>query len=474
MAQLTTAMARLHEDVSTLLRAPPRAVVSTPGWVDASVRSSQDAATSPGGMAPAPAIESPLAAHSMHDSGVLMRGLGAVMPSPPQASVLAPLLDVVAALLRAQGVPPVPKPLTRDAVHVDDVCSVLLPYALQLYHVYRDWRQFVLLVSGTPTERCLAYDEKPLLVWQRMREAVPDAVLVLKEARDLESPLQSAQRKLRAKRVEWASGTKQEMMRMRAPPLSTPWHPGMRVATARGWLSHARGAESLAAAPMRGPAASLPRQTPTYAVAIYPYESARDDEFDVQVGDTFVVLSKTKGWWTLQRDSAADGRGDVWVLDAAHAHVELWSGWAPAGCLLETSRPLAEVATMPREPASALTEAHWRAEMLQAPLPPGTVVSVGSAGMLLYDYEAPDRSVRMYAGDRLRVFKRYQHWSYCLVDGARGARGWVPSWLVSRRPQLLTPQPRSLSAGEGMRRVSQAAHGVPVLSPPSTSQSHGP
>jgi len=63
-----------------------------------------------------------------------------------------------------------------------------------------------------------------------------------------------------------------------------------------------------------------------YALAIYPYMADREDEFDVAVGDTFVILNKTKGWWVVHRDSKATEESDI-----------VRSGWVPQGCLLETS-----------------------------------------------------------------------------------------------------------------------------------------
>lgn len=63
-----------------------------------------------------------------------------------------------------------------------------------------------------------------------------------------------------------------------------------------------------------------------YALAIYPYMADRDDEFDVNVGDTFVILNKTKGWWVVHRDTKATKESDI-----------VRSGWVPQGCLLETS-----------------------------------------------------------------------------------------------------------------------------------------
>lgn len=59
-----------------------------------------------------------------------------------------------------------------------------------------------------------------------------------------------------------------------------------------------------------------------YAVAIYPYAAEKESEFEVMVGMAFVVLSKAKGWWVVQRDVSASG--DVRLHNSK-------SGWVPSG-----------------------------------------------------------------------------------------------------------------------------------------------
>ena len=55
----------------------------------------------------------------------------------------------------------------------------------------------------------------------------------------------------------------------------------------------------------------------THAVAIYEYKAARDDEFDVAIGDRFVkIIKEGEGWCTVEK---ADGT----------------RGWVPTGCLHE-------------------------------------------------------------------------------------------------------------------------------------------
>ncbi|KAF8479779.1 hypothetical protein DFH94DRAFT_496766 [Russula ochroleuca] len=49
-----------------------------------------------------------------------------------------------------------------------------------------------------------------------------------------------------------------------------------------------------------------------------------------------------------------------------------------------------------------------------------------SRAMRLMDYKEKGEGLDLFKDDVLRVFKRYNHWSY--EDG--GDRGWVPSWYM--------------------------------------------
>ena len=49
-------------------------------------------------------------------------------------------------------------------------------------------------------------------------------------------------------------------------------------------------------------------------------------------GDTFVIISRARGWWVVQRDPTGSGAVDS---DTSK------QGWVPAGCLLETRIPVA-------------------------------------------------------------------------------------------------------------------------------------
>jgi protein STE50 len=177
----------------------------------------------------------------------------------------------------------------------------------------------------------------------------------------------------------------------------------------------------------------------SYAVAIYPYMAEQEDEFDVVVGDTFVILSRARGWWVVQRDPAGTGA----VAPDTRAQ-----GWVPAGCLLETNVPV----------ASAIAEATGRAredgdgegggageregqgqgrgdgdgdggerrEERRTPIMPLSIVSTSFPGIALTDYTAKgEEELDLAKDDALRVFKRYNHWSYAVKEES-GDRGWVP------------------------------------------------
>ena len=141
----------------------------------------------------------------------------------------------------------------------------------------------------------------------------------------------------------------------------------------------------------------------------------------------------------VHRDTTATDDGDV-----------VRSGWVPQGCLLEMSLP-------PPSFDSTLVSS-------STPINPLDIVSVSTPGVALMDY-APRGSdeISMKKDDRLRVFKRYNHWSYVIKE-TTGERGWTPSWFVGK-----------LSAGSiGSAQTTPTSAAVPVssgITPGSTSSS---
>ena len=121
----------------------------------------------------------------------------------------------------------------------------------------------------------------------------------------------------------------------------------------------------------------------------------RTDEFDVSCGDVFVILAKFKGWWVVFREAGQNANA---TEDAA-----LKSGWIPAGCLLETSvRPL----------GSGAVDEQLRTT---APINPLAIVSISTPGLALMDYAPKDDArdeLTLLADDALRIYKRYNSWSY--------------------------------------------------------------
>lgn len=142
-----------------------------------------------------------------------------------------------------------------------------------------------------------------------------------------------------------------------------------------------------------------------YALAIYPYMADREDEFDVAVGDTFVILNKTKGWWVVHRDTKATDDSDI-----------VRSGWVPQGCLLETSVPPSSFSSS--SPSSDdKSSSHSALVSSSTPINPSSIVSVSTPGIALMDYTPRGSDeINLKKDDKLRVFKRYNHWSYVSVS----------------------------------------------------------
>ncbi|CAO1631259.1 unnamed protein product [Parajaminaea phylloscopi] len=469
-------------------------------------------------------------------------------------------------------------PYKSFRVTLEDPCYKVLPAALKKYKINDDWRLYALFICYGTTERCLSYDEKPLLLFQKLKEARQNPVFMLRHIRDVKSPISIANAKAAARRGSAAStGRKDSTAGVGSSssnkPPATRLVPASDAATlgssAAAAVSNSTGSHnSKANILLSGPAAALPRAAPdsrTYAIAIYPYVCERDDEFDVNVGDTFVVLSKAKGWWVVQRDSGASGGGDVMVppttsISAAREEsstaassdppiAEVKSGWVPAGCLIETSQPLApffgaspddqvgesnctaqragetvddEAATPTPSSNSGTGEGFGKAgrsvaspshsafssqqkqksvalDQTKAPIPPQLIISTSTPGIMLMDYSSAVTAAATAAGastgnksssasgsssgtsasisaelgsaaldlkkdDRMRVFKRYNHWSYCVQEGGNHARGWVPSWYIgkisSRSQQLAATQATTPAETVGSGEATSASGSV--------------
>ncbi|WWC86042.1 uncharacterized protein L201_000913 [Kwoniella dendrophila CBS 6074] len=351
-------------------------------------------------------------------------------------------------------------------VTLEDPCWKVLPAALKKYKINDDWKLYALFICFDNTERCLSYDEKPLLLFQKLKETGHRPVFMLRHIKDIKSPIAVAQQKQAQKLGLPPNSTVNVLPKIKpssdtsiSPTKATSLQPGGRDengTTPNGNNSNfpelpspgLRDANNESGSSSRHPATNSqmnlqPGQNTgtmidkdgnivnvTYAVAIYPYIADRQDEFNVAVGSTYVILSKAKGWYIVQKDPDGLGKSN-----------DPTQGWVPAGCLLELSQPISlvsptatgEIATYPG----------------LSPLPPDTILSSSYAGNVLMDYEAKgDAELSLKEGDKVRVYKKYCH----CINSETGERGWVPAWFVGKAPteapngQITNPGNTSSSA----------------------------
>ena len=82
--------------------------------------------------------------------------------------------------------------------------------------------------------------------------------------------------------------------------------------------------------------------------------------------------------------------------------------------------------------------------------------------------------ISMKKDDKLRVFKRYNHWSYVIKEGT-GDRGWTPSWFVgkiassssSSASQTSTPTSAALATGVSATSSSMNPGSAGAITPSS-------
>lgn len=116
--------------------------------------------------------------------------------------------------------------------------------------------------------------------------------------------------------------------------------------------------------------------------------------------DTFLVLSKAKGWWIVQRDPSG--------LGATNPDSSL-AGWVPAGCLLELARPPAASGGA----FGAMAAQHGGVSSGRDKLRLADIVSTSYPGVALMSYtQSGGDEMNLDKDDVMWVFKRYSHWSY--------------------------------------------------------------
>ena len=185
---------------------------------------------------------------------------------------------------------------------------------------------------GNRIERCLSYDEKPLLLFQKLKDASKNPVFMLKHIKDIRSPIAVAQQKQAARKA--SSDSPSSKSKPGASHARTPSRPPrlqMHVETSAGVVpplmtgvsvqpgwpdvtspadnkdrEDAVDRERVKGSSSSEPPKSVPhtaiatastehneigtpaREVPvtaeiSYAVAIYPYMAEQEDEFDVVV-----------------------------------------------------------------------------------------------------------------------------------------------------------------------------------------------
>lgn len=267
--------------------------------------------------------------------------------------------------------PPKPRHDSSDAfkfkVSLEDPTWKVLPAALKKYRINNDnWQNYAMFICyGSPSkltifslnfffsnmylcalgnriERCLSYDEKPLLLFQKLKDAKKNPVFMLKHIKDIRSPIAVAQQKHAARQAssvishdtvvtqghQKAASTSRNAHRppkLEVQSLATPissagssLHPGWSEGNAPlagdqdamipgsattqtsqfstsstlvGTGSNGNGHDSTKQRPGNADTEGVSggREMPvasngvSYAVAIYPYMAEQDDEFDVVV-----------------------------------------------------------------------------------------------------------------------------------------------------------------------------------------------
>ncbi|CAE6413118.1 unnamed protein product [Rhizoctonia solani] len=387
------------------------------------------------------------------------------------------------------------KPPSRDGeqnpyksfkVTLDDPCWKVLPAALKKYRISDDWQNYAMFICYGNTDRCLSYDEKPLLLFQRLKDANKNPVFTLRHIKDIRSPIAVAQQKQatrsaqRRESPDAAAAQNQSLSqgdnrraqnrlaspnlpsykrdtRLHQPSVLQPISARAAAATANAAAATPPLATANAPAPhwpetdpdrprtggdpsatpqLEGREGVIYATTKSYAIAIYPYLAELDDEFDVSVHDAFIIIGRAKGWWVVQRDPTGTG-----VHDETAKH-----SWVPAGCLLETSIPPAvAVSEATRQPVSDYGATEYR------PIMPVHLASTSFAGIALRTYHVKgDEELEVQKDEYVRVFKRYNHWSYAVKE-SNGERGWVPSWYIGKvsGASPATPNTSALTNGNG-------------------------
>ena len=92
-------------------------------------------------------------------------------------------------------------------------------------------------------------------------------------------------------------------------------------------------------------------------------------------------------------------------------------GWVPAGCLLETNVPVASaIAEATAAKNGSTSGSSPDSAVSKTPILPLSIISTSFPGIALMDYKKKgEEELDLVKDDALRVFKRYNHWSYVSI-----------------------------------------------------------
>ncbi|CAG8524077.1 2661_t:CDS:10 [Ambispora gerdemannii] len=259
-------------------------------------------------------------------------------------------------------------------VSVEDPCYKVLPAALKKYKITDDWRQYALFICYGKEEKCLSYEEKPLLLFQKLKEQNLNPVFMLKNIKEIKSPFATAKEIINSLKASKAK-RRTTLLNKELPPAPHEGNgeagssPSYNPSNFDGFIEDDQSEVTLV-------------EGNGTAVAIYPYNPELEDELKILVGDVFNIKSKSGGWCFVEKE----GR----------------EGWVPQNCLLETTVN--------------------GGDMMDSDSP------LVGRGIALVDYHSRGGDeLTMKKDDHLRIYKMDNYWLYCEINGVRG---WAPSWYV--------------------------------------------
>ncbi|KAF7356890.1 hypothetical protein MVEN_01024800 [Mycena venus] len=345
---------------------------------------------------------------------------------PPEAPSMADSSD----LISTPALPENSGTLKSFKVSLDDPTWKVLPAALVKYRINDyNWENYAMFIYygpvGNRIEHCLIYDEKPLLLFQKLKDAKKNPVFMLKHIKDIRSPIAVAQQKYAARKASsiMANGSATTSNLNAGQGAAAP-----TISPAPAWSGH-ESPKRLNVDPNDMTPNASPETPPmsasevSYAVAIYPYMAEQEDEFDVVVGDTFIVLSKAREWCIVQRDPTGSGIVNTDIVE---------QGWIPLGCLLETRVPVASAIAEATAAKGSGSGSSGSDSLPETPILPLSIITTSFPGIALMDYKKKgEEELNLVKKDAVRVFKGYNHWSYAVKEEG-GDRGWVPSWFIGK------------------------------------------